>query len=142
MGEGYLVIETHAEHPGLVRILAAKANPGESELRGGADPRVRYVARFDDLDAAQMHVHARLKRRLVDVDTRLYRADAIASVAAAQSLALRHRQIYLDPELARDPKLKQAIERHRRQHRAADRFWQLVGAAAVIFLLLKLLLGI
>ena len=59
MEEGYLIIETNAEHPGLVRIRTAEAPPPETGPGAGrpTGPHIRYIARFNDLSAAQMHTH-------------------------------------------------------------------------------------
>jgi hypothetical protein len=141
MEEGYLIIETHAEHPDLVRIRKTEAPPAEPVPGDKEDPRVRFVARFGDLSAAKMQTHARLRRRLVDIDTGLYRTDLVTAVAAAQSLELRHRQVYLDPALIGNETLANANAKHRRRHRLADRFWKLLGILAVVFLILKLLFG-
>jgi len=141
MEEGYLIIETHAEHPRLVRIRKSETTPAEPVRGDQTDPRVRYVARFSDLSAAQMQTHTRLRHRLVDVETGLYRCDPATAVAAAQSLEIKHRQIYLDPDLAEDEALATASARYRRRHGLADRVWRAVGILAVLFLLVKLLLG-
>ena len=141
MEEGYLIIETHPDRPGLVCIREEKYPPNEPEQGLSAGPRIRYVARFNDLSAAQMQIHTRLHRTLVDIETGLYRSDPIRAVAAADSLALRHWRVFLDPELAGDTRLEQAIEKHRGRHRIADRFWQIVGLFAIVLLLFKLLCG-
>lgn len=141
MEEGYLIIETSPEHPGLVRIRKAEVPPGKQDTEAQTDPQIRYVARFNDLSAAQMHVHTELRHELVDADAGLYRSDPVTAVAAAQSVALRHRQIYLDPELAGNDALDAAIETRRWHHRLAERIWQAVGVLAIAFLLIKIILG-
>ena len=139
MEEGYLIIETHPERPGLVRIRNEKEAPDKLEPGEQAGPRACYVGRFNDLSAAQMQVHARLRRRLVDSEAGFYRTDPITAVAAAESLPLRHRQVYLDPGLVDNSDLDRAIEKNLWRHRLTDRFWQAVGVAAVILLVLKVL---
>ena len=141
MEEGYLIIETSLEHPGLVRIRKAEVPPGEPDPETQTDPQIRYVARFNDLSAAQMHIHTELRHGLVDAEAGLYRSDPVAAVAAAQSVELRHRQIYLDPRLAGNDSLETAIETRRWHHRLADRIWQAVGILAVAFLLIKVFFG-
>jgi len=141
MEEGYLIIETRSEHPGLVRIRRSELPPENPEPNPRADLRIRYVGRFTDLSAAQMHVHTELRHGLVDVEAGLYRSDPVGAVAAAQSVALRHRQIYLDPDLAESDALNKAIEGRRWHHGMADRIWQGVGVIAVIFLLIKVFFG-
>jgi hypothetical protein len=141
MEEGYLIIETNEQHPGTVRIHLAETPPAEPGSDARAGPKVRYVARFSDSSAAQMQTHTRLRRRLIDLESGIYRSDPVTAVAAAQSLDLRHHQLYLDPEIAEDETLAKAIARHRWRHGLADRIWQIVGVIAVLFLLLKILLG-
>lgn len=141
MEDGYLIVETHSERPGLVRIHAAETAPTELEMSGQAGPQICYVGHFDDLSAAQMQLHTRLHRRLVDIETGLYRSDAIAAVAAAESLELRHRRVYLAPDFAENLGLDKTMAKHRWRHRLADRLWQLVGIAAIAFLLVKILFG-
>ena len=141
MEEGYLIIETSLEHPGLVRIRKAEVPPGESGLETQTDAQIRYVARFNDLSAAQMHVHTELRHELVDAEAGLYRSDPVTAVAAAQSVELRHRQIYLDPDLDGSNSLDAAIEKRHWRHRFTDKIWQGVGILAVAFLLIKILFG-
>lgn len=141
MEEGYLIIETSREHPGLVRIRKASAPPVETNLETQSDPQIRFVARFNDLSAAQMHVHTELRHRLIDADAGLYRIDPVTAVAAAQSVELRHRQIYVDPTITENPALDADIEKRHWRHRLADQIWRIVGAIAVVFLVVKILFG-
>jgi len=141
MEQGYLIIETHAEHPKMVRIRRADTPPETPGVGDRTNPRVRYIARFGDASAAQMQTHAGLRHYLVDADTSLYRCDPAIAAAAAQTLELRHSEIYLDPELAASTAFSKAAAKHRSRHRLADRLWQVVGILAVVFLLVKLLFG-
>ena len=140
MREGYLLIETNPAHPGKVRLRGMDDLP--KGAAAGADPNVRFIARFRDLDAAVMHFHASLSRRLLDVNERIYRADPVEAVSVADAIELSHRCIYIDPALERDGLLTAAIERLHRRHRRWERFFNGVGIAAVIFLLAKILLGL
>lgn len=141
MQGGYLLVETHPAHPGLVRIRTAEQAPAERATDHAGAPRLRYAARFDDLSAAQMHAHELLRRRLVDVDSRLYRTDPITAVSAAESIGLHHRRVYLDPELAAEPALAEAIARRCARRQRLSRLWDAVGIGALLFLLARLLLG-
>lgn len=102
---------------------------------------MRYAAYFDDAFAARMHAQTALRRRLVDVDAGLYRSSAVEAVAAVEGIALSHRRLFLDPVIAADPALREALGRRRRVHQRNERIWQGVGIAAIALLLLKLLLG-
>jgi hypothetical protein len=140
MREGYLLVETNPAHPGKVRLRGIDDPPEGTAV--GVDPNLRFIARFHDLDAALMHFHAGLSRRLLDVNERIYRADPVEAVSVADAIELPHRRIYLDPALDRDGQLTAAIQRLHRRHRRWKRFFNGVGIAAVILLLAKLLLGV
>lgn len=146
MRQGYLLIETHPDYPSRVRLLTADRPPGEPPgPAAGAPPghpRIRYAALFNDQDVAAMHAHTALRRDLIDIDAHLYRTDPIRAVAAVESIALNHRRIYLDPDLASDPRLGAEIARRQGRLRRRDRIWNGVGLLAVLLLLLKLVLGI
>jgi hypothetical protein len=78
---------------------------------------------------------------LKDANAGIYRCTPLAAVAAVESIGLRHRPDYLDPNLAMDPRLGAAIAAHRRSRSRADQAWKAVGVLAILFLLAKLLLG-
>jgi hypothetical protein len=146
MRQGYLLIETHPDFPGRVRLVTSERPPGEpsdpAPSAPPAGPRIRYAARVSNLEVAAMHAHAALRRDLIDIDTHLYRTDPVQAVAALESIALSHRRIYLDPDLAADPRLDAEIARRRARLLRRDRIWKGIGILAVGLLLLKLLLGI
>ena len=139
MKPGYLAIETHTDHQGWIRLLLGDRQPAL-----GTDPdasrRICYVARFNDGDAALMHTHEILKRRLLDLDARLYRANLAQGIAAIESLDLRHRQVYLDPDLSTEIRAEvdalAAHNRHRKQLR--DRFFKTLGYIGLGLLLFNL----
>jgi len=142
MHSGYLVVETNDAHPGLVRLYTAKtipSLPAETLLPANAIPR--HVARFNDLSTARMHAHELLRHRAVDAAAGLYRSTPIEAAAAIESIALRQQRAYLDPALAADPALEQMIAERRARRLRNDRAWRIIGALAVLFLILKLLLG-
>ncbi len=133
MHYGYLFVETHGDRPGLVRIALAERPPIVPDGPGEAPGRIRYVARYNDGDAALMHVHALLKRRLVDVDTGLYRAGVEEAVAAAESLGLKHERLFLDPALgdAALIRIETQAEFLQRRRRQWDRLLYMLGYMAL-----------
>jgi len=139
MHPGYLLTETSATHPGLARLFLAERVPPAPAA--GADTELRHAAQFNDIDMARMHAHEMLRRRLVDIDAGLYRATALEAIAAVESIGIRHRRVFLDPALAADPALARAIAAHRARRHRRDRMWRLVGIAALLFLVARLLLG-
>lgn len=134
MRSGYLTVETRSGRPGLVRIHTCAVRPPSEKLTA-ADPRVCYMARFQDTEAALMHAHNALRRSLVDVDARLYRADPI------DAIALSHERLHLDPDLANSPSLARKIAQRRARQARIDRLWERVGVAALVLLAVLLLLG-
>ena len=137
---GYLYVETSATHPGLARIVASDRPPVLPAADNGADPTVRYLAHFGDLDAGRMHAHAALRRCLVDIEADLYRVGVVDAVSAIESEGLQHKRLYLDPGLGDDPQLGAAIARRVASRRRINRLWQGVGIAGAFLLLLLALL--
>lgn len=142
MRSGYLYVETSDSHPGLARIVASEFPPRLPPPGTGVDPAVRYLARFNDLDAGRMHAHAALRWRLVDIEADLYRIGIVDAVSAVEAVGLRHERLYLDPGLADEPQLRVAIRRRVAARRLGDRVWQGVGIAGAIFLILLVLLNL
>jgi hypothetical protein len=144
MHTGYLFIETHAGRPGLVRLAVAKRPPVIDDGPATAQRRIRYLARFNDGDAALMHAHALLRRHLVDVNSRLYRADLASAIAAAQSLGLAHERLYLDPQLGDAVliRVETRTEELQRRRRTRDRLLYLLGYLALAMGLLHALMGL
>ena len=94
---GYLYLQTHPEHPGLVRFLIAERNPDLNRADAGAE--IRYIARFNDVDAARMHVQNALHGRLIDLDARIYRTGLAEAIAVVEADNLSHERIWIDPAL-------------------------------------------
>jgi hypothetical protein len=142
MDRGHLIVETSDAHPGWVRIYTSETPP---PMPVGSDPgsapRPRLVAYFNDLSAARMHAHELLRRRLVDAEAGLYRATAVEAAAAVESIALTHRRVYLDPAVAAQTDLQAHTARLRARRLRAERTWRIVGVAAVLLLVIRVLFG-
>ena len=82
-----------------------------------------------------MHFHGAMPRRLVDVDAKRYRASVAEAVVAADAIMLGHRRVYIDPDLAESPVLRQAIEQRRARHERWSRVFDWVGYVALVVLL-------
>jgi hypothetical protein len=142
MKTGYLSIETHNEHRGQIRILLGEEQP-DLESRQDAAWVIRYIARFKDCEAGLMHAHEILKRRLLDPDSHLYRVSLEQAIAAIESIDLKHRRIYLDPDLSIESKkaiaalTQQEVGRRRRK----DRVFKLMGYVGLGLLLFNLYLS-
>ncbi|MGF1642744.1 MAG: hypothetical protein ACFCUJ_03815, partial [Thiotrichales bacterium] len=71
---GYLAVQTHREHAGLVGVASLDQFP---PANGGDSDAVKtwFVVEFDDIEAARMHAHEALKRQ--SAGTNLFRTDPI-----------------------------------------------------------------
>lgn len=139
MAVGYLFIKTHPDEPLIVRVLISSARPGTSEDLGRGI--VRYVARFDDVDAGQMHAHNILGRTLIDLDSRRYRVSVTEAIAAVESDNLSHRRVWIDPELTQSEvdEITDLVAKRVLNAQRADRAWYAVGLAFVVLLFLQIL---
>ena len=142
MRSGYLYLQTHRDHPDLIRVLTSEYAPPVAK----DDPltTVRYIARFNDIDAARMHFHNEQRRHLIDIDSRLYRLDLLEGMATLEALDLRHQRIWIDPSLDKQEfqRMDERVERHRRRHRRVDMIWRTVGGIAIAWLVLSALIGL
>ncbi len=141
MTPGYLSIETHEAHRESIRFVLTPQAPDVEPTRHDVR-RIRYVAHFHDSEAALMHSHEILKRHLLDRDAHLYRFPLERAIAAVESLGLRHRRIYLDPDLsdAAHTAIASFTAQYRRRRQRRDSFFQTVGYLALLLLLLNLFL--
>ena len=139
MRTGYLCLQTHTESPGLVRVLALDRLPDMN--RPVSEHEIRYAARFNDVDAAQMHVQNSLHSRLIDLNNRIYRVGLVEAMAVVESDILRHQRVWIDPSLsaADTERMEQLTERHRQRQQRADRIWQNLGSIAAAILVMLLL---
>lgn len=137
MNAGYLSIETHPDHPGRVRL---RLSPEPPDMATAGASQTRFVARYNDADAALMHVHESLRRNLVDIDSRLYRVELAHAIAAADAVALRHRVTYLDPQLDSEARAQIGAwgDRLRERRRRVEQLFRAVGYTAIGLLLLNL----
>ena len=140
MDNGFLAIETHRDKPELVRFYLSDTAPAPNPT--DTEHRLRYVARFNDRDAALMHTHELIKRRLLDPDTHIYRVSLARAVAAVESLDLKHQRIYLDPDLDADEtdKIAEWADRFIRLKQFKTRIFDMLGYIAVGLLLFNLFL--
>lgn len=140
MDIGFLYLESSRSHPGMVRVLTTLGDaPNPASPEGDdADPAIRYIARFNDIDAARLHTFSALRRGLVDIDNSLFRVDLIDAIAAADSVALPHRRIYLDPDLGVEAiaTIEDKMARRRRHRLVVDQIWRLVGWLGLAWLVL------
>lgn len=138
MNSGYLYLQTHADHPGLVRFLTRETLPSQV-----CEPplAVRYIARFNDVETALMHVQNALRRNLIDIDEHLYRVELCRAIAVVAADILWHEKVWLDSSLT-DAEFKSVarIEQIlRSQQQRRDQIWQWVGIGALVFLFTGLL---
>jgi hypothetical protein len=140
MKTGHLIFITHPRHLGMLRVLTQDTPPNTQESDDGS--QIRYIARFTDIDAAQMHLHERLRHTVVDVDAHLYHADLLLGISAVESDILDHQRVWIDPELSEHETaaIRQQTQVFVRRNRLWDRLWTFVGGLfLVLFILLNLL---
>jgi hypothetical protein len=136
---GYLAVETHAEHPVLVHLVNSEREPDRRQSRFGG--RIRYVAKFRDIEAAGMHAHEFLRRSLVDVNNRLYRVDVSTAIAAICAIQLTHREIWRDPELteAELEKINHITKQHRKRQQRVETLIRIISYIALAMLAANLI---
>ena len=124
---GYLYLQTHTEHPGMVRFRTSPTEPDPERPEQGAS--IRYIARFNDIDAALMHVQNQLHRRLMDVEARLYRSGLAEAMAVVEADNLTHQRRWIDPTLDEQDlrQMEQLAAAGRERERRWGRIWQGVG---------------
>jgi hypothetical protein len=140
MKSGYLVLETHPEHTGMIRAKIEDELPNTQDTQGGSE--IRYIARFDDIEAGLMHLHNQLKHKLVDLDSRLYQSEIAHAISAIESDDLRHQQVWIDPAIDTQTRtqIKTETAQLKHRHKLWNRAWTMVGAFFVLlFFLLNLL---
>ena len=132
MKTGYLVLETHPNHKGMIRARIRDELPNTQDSDEGST--IRYIARFDDIEAALMHLHSELNHQLIDLDSRLYKADIKDAISAIESDQLRHQQVWIDPSINEQDRAD--IEAHtaqlKKRHNIQNRIWMIVGGFFVL----------
>ncbi|MCB1875215.1 MAG: hypothetical protein KDH88_04495 [Chromatiales bacterium] len=133
----YLSVQTHRDHPGLIRLLRSDHFPDTDSRAGGVV--IWFVARFSDGDAAAMHFHELLRHRLVDVDDGLYRVGVVEAIAALDAVGLNHRAVYISEVITDGERaaIGQRVQRLRQGRRRRYRLYQALGVIAVLYLFLK-----
>ena len=136
MKTGFLTLETHPEHSGLVRVRLRDVMPELTLQPDGTS--IRYVARFDDVEAGQMHVQNAMHGRLVNMEKRIYRSNLGEIIACVEADDLEHARIWIDPEISVTERehIETLAQRRRRRHRIVDRIWQTVGILGLLYLLI------
>jgi len=133
MRAGYLYLIPCRELLGAVCLREAAVPPSP-----GND--VGVIVHFQDLDAAAMHFHAGLRRQLLDLDRKAYRAEMVEAAAVLDAIELRHQCTYLAPEVATSPALAAATDRLRRKHLLVRRIFDVAGILGLLLLLYTALL--
>lgn len=141
MSSGYIYFETHAEHPGRVRLQSFERKPAPDQASPGA--KIRYIARFHNLFRGHQQILGQLSHQLIDVDRGLLRIDLVDAIATVETLALRAERVWFDPSLERPmrDRLARRVRALRHAQLRTDRLWKTVGAVSVALLLLRALLG-
>ena len=144
MTTGYLGLLTDTENdPELITLTSWDQNPANEDHVYSKN--IRYIARFDDILAAQLHFHNGMRKQLHDVNTHIYRADLIDAIAVIEAEDdLRHERIWIDPDISDQEMQTISTEAQQMQShkKSIDRVIQMVGFAAVSLLVIMLLLNL
>lgn len=140
MKAGFLGIETPPENAhltGLIRLVSWEELPISEDSQ--YPENVHYIAKFNDILAAELHFHNGLHNKLQDVDQHIYRADLADAIAVIEAEDdLRHERIWIDPTINHQEldKIKENIVKIRTRKEKTDRAIQLLGYAAIALLVL------
>ena len=142
MRAGYLYLQTHSDHPEMIRVLTSEHSP-HNEL-GQPPTTIPYIARFNDLDAAKMHFHNELRRKLVNIDANLYRVPLAEAIATIEAEELRHQRVWIDPALSASAlnQVETITAQQQKRHRRKNIIWRAVGVIAIFWLLLNAFSGL
>lgn len=140
MKTGYLALETHPDKPGLVRLIESETDP---RLTADSDSPAltRYVLKFTDIDAAFMHAQSAMKRKLVDLNARLYRKPLAEAMGDLDAIELNHELVWQDPDLseAELDSMEDEVEHRQSRQRQRDRIVQVVKWIAIALLVFNFL---
>jgi hypothetical protein len=141
MKTGYLTLETHPEHQDLVRVLMKDVLPNTQEATHGS--QIRYIARFNDIEAGQMHLHNMMHNNLVDLDNHIYRIDLSKAIAAIEADDLNHARVWIDPSLSDSDRFQidQQTSIFKLRHRRWNKFWLFVGGFFVVLFVIMSIIG-
>lgn len=141
MKTGYLTLETHPEHKDLVRVLVKDELPNTQAATHGS--KIRYIARFNDIEAGQMHLHNMLNNNLVDLDNHLYSTDLKQAIAAIEADGLNHTRVWIDPSLSDSDRtlIDEQTNKFKQRHKWWNRIWLIVGTLFVIYFFIMTLLS-
>ncbi|MCU7846199.1 MAG: hypothetical protein KZQ93_20370 [Candidatus Thiodiazotropha sp. (ex Monitilora ramsayi)] len=139
MKTGFLTLETHPDRAGLVRVNIRDKAPQPTERPDGS--KIRYVARFKDIEAGRMHVQNMMRRSLVDLENRIYRRDLDEMIACVEADNLDHTRIWMDPDINQQASqhIEHLVEKYKTDQKWLDLIWRMVGFAAIILLVITAL---
>jgi hypothetical protein len=133
MKTGYLVLETHPERKDMVRVLMKDELPNTQAASPGS--QIRYIARFNDIDAGQMHLHNMMHKHLVNLDNHIYNIDLKQAIAAIEADDLNHTRVWIDPLLNDRERttIDEQTAKFKLRHKWWNRVWLIVGTLFVIY---------
>lgn len=136
MKTGFLTLITHPDHQGLVRVIIRDRLPEIKKQDDGSE--IRYVARFEDIDAGMMHVQNIMHSALVDLENRIYRGSLPQIIATVEADYLDHSRIWMDPVLSEEnlEEIDALIKQQKASQRRTNRIWQIVGWLGLLLLVL------
>jgi hypothetical protein len=141
MKTGYLILETHPDHKNRVRVKIKDELPNTQSALNGS--QIRYIARFIDIDAGQMHLHNRLHLHLVDLDNHIYHVELNRAIAAIEADELNHARVWIDPSLSDNDMscIDKQTTRFKQHHKKWNSFWLAVGGFFVVLFFIMSFIG-
>ncbi len=129
----FLGLETNLGNTKLITLLLWDENPAAENNH--FPKNIRYVARFNDILAAQMNFHRGMRKQLRDINT--YKADLSEAIAVLEANEdSRHKRIWIDPKISNQTlaAVQSKFELKRIHKKIINRIIQFVGIAPLCLL--------
>ncbi len=141
MRSGHVYLELDRDRQGIVHVgESAELPPLNSS---GAGRLIVWAGVFNDRDAALMHAHNKLCRKLVDINNKLYQVSVGQAIAALETDILPHRRVFIDQSL--DKATLNEIDRwsnyYRNRRHRLETVLSWIKVIAIGLLLINLILG-
>ena len=140
MEVGYLSLETHPDRPGMVRLVSSETDPRTEKTREGSG-KTRFILRFKDIDAAFLHAQTAMRRKLADLNNRLYNKTLGEAMGDLQAIQLDHEVVWTDPDISDDELhvMEHEIEHEQTWQHRRDVFVKIIKWVAIALLVFNLL---
>lgn len=140
MHAGYLILEEYSWQDGVLHVRGSRDLP---DLSNADSPRVFWVGRSRDIDAALMHAQNYFCRTLLDIDKHIYRIGIGRAIAAMENDQLIDGIAYTDDNIPAEEKLHQQewAAYYRKRSQRVNAVISVIKVLAIGFLLINLVFG-